>query len=94
VFWYAIPKPLMEGCLITGIAFIYAFNKEMTFLIKVKSKEKIKITERIFKRISKVLISFYYIIQILEKGNTITRIFFLNCSLKTPLKPVIQPFKV
>jgi len=43
----------------------------MTFLTKVKSNERIMITERIFKRISKVAISFYNIIQIFEKGNTI-----------------------
>jgi hypothetical protein len=56
--------------------FFYALIREMTFLIKRKSKERIEIIEAIFSRISKVPMVFLYIIQIFGKGNTNFEIFF------------------
>ena len=62
--------------------FFYALIREITFLIKRKSKERIEIIEAIFSRISKVPMVFLYIIQIFGKGNTnfefILKIFFFK----------------
>jgi len=74
----AFLSSLTRGVLITGIASFYALSKEMTFLIKVKSVDKIKTTERIFTRISKVPMLFYNIIRISVKGNTILKIIFTD----------------
>jgi len=62
--------------------FFYALIREMTFLIKRKSKERIEIIEAIFSRISKVPMVFLYIIQIFGKGNTNFEFFFKIIFLK------------
>ena len=74
--WFENPVSLSEGCLLSGIAFFYALIAEITFLTNVITNPRIKTIEKIFKRISKVFISFYSIIQIFAKGNTFLSIIF------------------
>jgi len=58
------------------MVFFYALIREITFLISIKSRERMKIMESIFKPSSKVPISFYYIIPKFAKGNTFLRFIF------------------
>jgi hypothetical protein len=76
IAWRTTPITLPGGCLTNGTVFFYAFNTETTFLTRVKSSPAIKTTELILNRISKVLMSFFIIIRIFEKGNTVLSFIF------------------
>jgi len=71
----ALQPKYKKGCPINGMVFFYAFNKETTFLISIKSSENMKIMESIFKRSSKVPISFYYISGFMKKEIPNSEIF-------------------